>query len=150
MVALACPCPPASRDLTLSTAVWAAASCSMISSVPVNVIDMAPILTLIWALTDSGPGALEHGRALDARNHPLEVEHGGVHVIERPLGREGVVELYSHCATSFVEFEWVMRRPDYKLRGAIQPGTYHLARQRHAVGVAPSAPAPRPRPATTW
>ena len=55
MVALACPCPPASRDFTLSTAVWAAASCSMISSVPENVIDMAPILTLICALTDSGP-----------------------------------------------------------------------------------------------
>ena len=46
---------PASRDFTVSVAVCAAGSCSVISSVPVNVIDMAPILTLIWPLHDSGP-----------------------------------------------------------------------------------------------
>ena len=53
-VAFACPWPPASRDLTLMTAVCAAASCSTISTVPVNFIDIAPIFTLISALADSG------------------------------------------------------------------------------------------------
>ena len=34
---------------------WAAASFSTISTVPVNFIDIAPILTTISALTESGP-----------------------------------------------------------------------------------------------
>ena len=54
-VAFAYPWPPASRDLTPITMRWAAASCSTMSTVPVNVMDIAPILTLISALTDSGP-----------------------------------------------------------------------------------------------
>ena len=53
--AFACPWPPASLDLTLITTRWAAGSCSTISRVPVNFIDIAPILTLISALTESGP-----------------------------------------------------------------------------------------------
>ena len=53
--AFACPWPPASRDLTLMTTRWASASCSTISTVPVKVIDIAPILILISALTASGP-----------------------------------------------------------------------------------------------
>ncbi len=52
--AFANPWPPASFDLTRITTRWAAASCSTISTVPVNVIDIAPILTLISALTVVG------------------------------------------------------------------------------------------------
>ena len=54
-LAFACPWPPASFDLTLITTRWAAASCSTTSTVPVNVIDIAPILTLISARTAPGP-----------------------------------------------------------------------------------------------
>src|SRR5262245_34853875 len=55
MVPLANPCPPASLDLTLRTARCAAASFSTVSTVPVKVIDIAPILTRIWALIASSP-----------------------------------------------------------------------------------------------
>src|SRR3954467_14085811 len=54
-VALAWPCPPASRDLTLITARCASASFSTISTVPVKVIDIAPIRTTISARTASSP-----------------------------------------------------------------------------------------------
>ena len=54
-VALACPCPPASRDLIVSTARWSASSFSVTSTVPVNFIDIAPIFTRISAFTASGP-----------------------------------------------------------------------------------------------
>ena len=52
-VALAWPWPPFSRDLTAITARWASASFSVISTVPVKVSDIAPILTTISALTAS-------------------------------------------------------------------------------------------------
>ena len=73
-VALAYPCPPASRDLIVSTARWSASSFSVTSTVPVNFIDIAPILTRISAFTASGPVRLEHAAALDGRHDPLEVE----------------------------------------------------------------------------
>ena len=43
-VAFAWPWPPASRDFTRINARWAASSFSVISTVPVNFIDIAPIL----------------------------------------------------------------------------------------------------------
>jgi hypothetical protein len=47
------PCPPASRDLTVSVALWLAGSFSVTSTVPVNFINIAPIFTTISALTVS-------------------------------------------------------------------------------------------------
>ena len=63
-VAFAWPCPPASRDLTAITARWAAASCSVTSTVPVKVIDIAPIFTRISALHRVRTGRLDHPAAL--------------------------------------------------------------------------------------
>src|SRR3954470_512965 len=52
--ALAKPCPPVSLDFTRRTARCASSSRSVTSTVPRNVIDIAPILTLISALARSG------------------------------------------------------------------------------------------------
>src|SRR3954467_13691539 len=53
--AFACPCPPASLDLTAITARWASGSCFTTSTVPVNVRPIAPIFTTISAVTVFGP-----------------------------------------------------------------------------------------------
>ncbi len=53
--ALACPWPPDSRAFTRSTARCAASSFSTTSTVPTIFIDMAPILSRISALAESGP-----------------------------------------------------------------------------------------------
>src|SRR4051794_2642390 len=54
-VAFAWPCPPASRDLTVITARWTPASFSVISTVPMNFSDIAPMRTTISAFTESSP-----------------------------------------------------------------------------------------------
>src|SRR3954452_15527702 len=52
--AFAWPWPPSSRAFTRSIAVWAATSVSATSTVPANVIDIAPIFTLLSAFADVG------------------------------------------------------------------------------------------------
>src|SRR3954452_10484368 len=52
--AFAWPWPPTSRAFTRSIAVWASSSVSATSTVPANVIDIAPIFTLISAFADVG------------------------------------------------------------------------------------------------
>ena len=95
-LAFACPWPPASFDLTLIATRWASASCSTISTVPVNVIDIAPIFTLISALTESGPVRLEHTATLDARHHALEVEDRRVALVRRLAGGEWMLQDHGH------------------------------------------------------
>ena len=63
-----CPC-----DLTRSTRAMRRLVLSTTSTVPANVIDIAPILTLISAFARSG-SALDDLAALDARDDPVEVQ----------------------------------------------------------------------------
>ena len=67
--ALACPFPPASRDLIVSAARWSASSFSVTSTVPVNFIDIAPIFTRISAFSRDVARARCR---LDSRHHALE------------------------------------------------------------------------------
>ena len=95
-LAFACPWPPASLDLTLITTRWAAASCSTISTVPVNVIDIAPILTLISALTEPGPVVSSTLPPSTQRHDALQVEDRREALVDRLRGGEGMLELDGH------------------------------------------------------
>ena len=100
----------------------AAASFSIISTVPVNFIDIAPILTTISALTESGPVVSSTAAALDARHDALEVGDRGEALVDRPRRRERVVELYCHGVLLESGRESMDRLP----RVSIPPGTYRL------------------------
>ena len=100
--AFAWPCPPASRDLTRIDDRCAAASCSTISTVPVNVIDIAPILTSICAFTESGPVV---SSTLPPSTHGTTRSRSVIAAKLSSIGlarREGMVQLYGHVRLSSV------------------------------------------------
>ena len=149
-VALACPWPPASRDLTLSTARWR-------GGVLLDDLHRAgerhrhrAHLDLDLGLDGVGAGPLDHAAALDARHDALEVEDRGVAVVDRPRGRERMVQLYGHAHRP--SSRWM----DRAIRGTIGSARGDSGRhvrlgpgERHAVGADRSAPARRPRRGTT-
>ena len=106
---------------------WLVSSVSMTVTVPVNLIDMAPILTRISALTWSSDG-LEHPAALDAGHDPLEIENRLPGLVNRVLNRERVVEL-NHGQRSFRRYvlQAGLKSGEDGDRGCrSHPGTYSL------------------------
>ena len=78
------------------------ASCSTISTVPVNVIDIAPIFTLISALTVLGSTI---SRMLPPSTHGTTRSRsriGGVALVDRLRGDERMVELDGHVRGSLI------------------------------------------------